>query len=269
MSATFFDTHAHLGFPDFENRVEEIIARAKERGVSRIITIGTDLEGSMQAVAIAERYEPVYASVGWHPSDCTSAPQKLPAEFRKLAEHPKVVAIGETGLDFSRLPSKSGGTEADDARYKERQLQLFIQQLELAALTGHNVIIHQRDCFAETLTALRPWSKKLRAVFHCFVGTEEERIQIAALGSIVSYTGIVTFKNAIQVRETMKRTPLGSFMLETDSPFLAPVPHRGKRCEPAFVADTARFVADEKGCSVEELSAATCETARTFFSKLK
>jgi TatD DNase family protein len=264
----FFDTHAHLDFPDFADEIDAIIARAESAGITRIISIGTTLERSLAAISIAERYPHVYAAIGWHPSDVTSAPSVLPSQFSELARHPKVVAIGETGLDFSRLPTGSGGTAEDDANYKERQLALFTQQLELAANYGLNVVIHQRAAFQETVDAFRKWSQKVRAVFHCFVGMPTEQKKIRELGSLVSFTGIATFKNAAEVRETLRETALGDFMLETDAPYLAPVPHRGKRCEPAFVADTAAFVAREKSCTLEELSEATCRTAREFFPKL-
>jgi TatD DNase family protein len=183
--------------------------------------------------------------------------------------HPKVVAIGEAGLDHSRLPGKNGGTPADDDAYKARQKSLFQQQLEWARETGLNIVVHQRECFAETLEVLRPYTPNVRAVFHCFVGSPAEAAQVRALGSLVSFTGIATFKNAAVIRETLTATPLGEFMLETDCPFLAPVPHRGKRCEPSFVADLAGFVAREKNCAMEELSAATNRAAESFFPKLK
>ena len=265
----FFDTHAHLDFPDFAGEVDGIISRAESAGITRIISIGTTLERSLAAVSIAEKYPQVYAAVGWHPSDVTSAPSDLSSGFTELARHPKVVAIGETGLDFSRLPSASGAPLEEDVRYKERQLALFTQQLELAADHGLNVVIHQRAAFNETLEAFSAWAEKMRAVFHCFVGTPAEQKRIEQLGSLVSFTGIATFKNAADVRTTVRETPLGGFMLETDAPYLAPVPHRGKRCEPAFVADTASFIADTKGCTLEELSDATCRTAHEFFPKLR
>jgi TatD DNase family protein len=271
MKAEFFDTHAHLDFPDFAGETEQIVARAEAAGITRIITIGTTLEGSLRAVEIADRFPHVYAAVGWHPSHVTEAPSQVAGELRALADHPKVVAIGECGLDYSRLPSanrEKPGTTEDDVNYKARQAELFKQQLELAAEKQLNVIIHQRDSFADTLEILRPYVSKLRAVFHCFVGSPAEQRQVAELGHLISFTGIATFKNAAVVRDTVKATGLGSFMLETDAPFLAPVPYRGKRCEPAHVADTAAFIAKEKGCTLPELSEATCATAREFFGKL-
>ncbi len=268
-NAVFFDTHAHLDFPDFQNDVAEVVSRAEGAGITRIITIGTTLEGSRKAVQSAERFPSVYAAVGWHPSHVTEAPEEISTELRQLASHPKVVALGEAGLDYSRLPSGSGGTAEDDLRYKQRQASLFRQQLDLAASLGLNVIIHQRDSFADTIEILKPYTAKLRGVFHCFVGTPQDARTVAELNCLVSFTGIATFKNAPVVRETIRSVPLGGFMLETDCPFLAPVPYRGKRCEPAYVADIAKVVAQEKGCTLEELSTATCATARSFFPRLR
>ena len=269
MKPIFYDTHAHLDFPEFASDLLEVIARAGHAGIDRIITIGTTLEASRAAVALAERFPKVFAAIGWHPSHVTEAPDTLPDEVKALARHPRVVALGECGLDYSRLPSASGGTAGDDERYKQRQKSLFQQQLELASECGLNVIVHQRESFPDTMQILEPFASALRSVFHCFVGTPDEARQVRELGSLVSFTGIATFKNAATVRETIRATPLGEFMLETDCPFLAPVPYRGKRCEPAYVAEIAAVVAREKSCTLEELSDATCRTARDFFTKLE
>jgi TatD DNase family protein len=267
MKPTFYDTHAHLDFPEFANEVTDIVTRAEGAGIRKIITIGTTLEKSRRATELADQFPNVYAAVGWHPSHITEAPEEVAADLRALAQHRKVVAIGEAGLDYSRLPSASGGSPADDEQYKQRQKRNFRDQLKLAAELRLNVIIHQRDSFRDTIQEIAPFASKLRAVFHCFVGTPAEQREVAALGFLVSFTGIATFKNAATVRETLAGTPLDGFMLETDCPFLAPVPHRGKRCEPAYVELIAQFVAREKGCTLEELSRATCATADQFFKK--
>jgi TatD DNase family protein len=269
MKPIFYDTHAHLDFPDFANDLPEVVARAEAVGIRKIITIGTTLENSRKAIALADRFPNVYAAIGWHPSHVTEAPEEITNALRDLAQHPKVLAIGETGLDYSRLPGKNGGSETDDESYRERQKRLFQDQLNLATELGLNVIIHQRDSFRDIIQEIRPFASKLRAVFHCFVGTPAEQQDVASLGFLVSFTGIATFKNAATVRETVKATPLDSFMLETDCPFLAPVPNRGKRCEPAYVALTADFIAREKGCTLKELSNATCATADNFFKRTK
>ncbi|MBI5802622.1 MAG: TatD family hydrolase [Verrucomicrobia bacterium] len=269
LMAEFYDTHVHLDYRDFAEELPQVIERAAAAGITRLISIGTDLESSAKAVALADRFESVFAVVGWHPNDAVRAPKDFRAELHKLARHPKVVAIGETGLDYFRLPGGSGGSAADDAHVKARQAEAFQQQLEVAAETGLNCVIHTRgECFDETLAMLQPFASRVRGVFHCFVGTPEQMRRVLALNSLVSFTGIVTFKNAQAVRDTLAATPLGSFMLETDAPFLAPVPHRGKRCESAHVKEIAAAVAQVKGSSLEELSAATCQTAREFFPKL-
>ena len=267
---TFFDTHAHLDFPDFEADLPQIIERSQAAGITRIIAIGTDLESSAGAIKLADRFPCVYAAVGWHPGHVTAAPSDVRPGLRNLAKQPKVVAIGETGLDYYRLPStQNAGTTADDELYKRRQAELFKQHLEVAAEAGLNCVIHQRgECLNDTIALLSPFATRVRGVFHCFAGDADTMQRVLALGSIVSFTGIVTFKNAQSVRDTVAVTPLGQFMLETDCPFLAPVPYRGKRCEPAYVKEISETVAKVKGCSLEELSAATCGTAREFFPRL-
>ncbi len=269
MIPSFFDTHAHLDFPDFAQDLAEVLTRAEAAGVRRIITIGTDLPSSARAVELAERHPQIFAVVGWHPSHASEAPSDIREPLRALAVHPKVVAIGETGLDYCRLPSKHGeGSVEDDLRHKEKQAALFEQQLEIAAETGLNCVVHQREAFQPVLDQMRPFAGRLRGVFHCFVNDVAEMRQVLALGCLVSFTGILTFKSAANVRATLAETPRDQFMLETDCPYLAPVPYRGKRCEPAHVRDTATVAAQVKGLSLEELSESTCATARRFFPKL-
>ena len=266
----FYDTHAHLDFPDFANDLPEVVARAEAAGITRIITIGTDFASSRRAIQLGERFAQVYAAVGWHPSHASEAPDDLRPTLRELAKHPKVVAIGETGLDYHRLPSeKEGFTTDDDERYKSKQAQIFQQQLEVAAELNLNCVIHQRDSFEDTLAQLQPWAGKVRGVFHCFVNPAADMRRIIELGSLVSFTGILTFKNAQTVRDTLAATPLDAFMLETDCPYLAPMPYRGKRCEPAYVKEIAEVAAGVKGCSLTELSRTTCETAKGFFRGLR
>ncbi|MBI3849026.1 MAG: TatD family hydrolase [Verrucomicrobia bacterium] len=267
--ATFYDTHAHLDYPDFAADLPQVIERARAAGITKIISIGTDLESSARAIKLSEQYAGVFAAVGWHPGNAAEAPEDLRPALRELARHPKVVAIGETGLDYHHLPSeKPECTAADDERYKQKQAAIFHQQLEVAADFGLNCVIHQRDCLEETLAQLQPFADRVRGVFHCFVDNPEAMQRIIPMRSLVSFTGIVTFKNAQSVRDTVVAMPLDQLMLETDCPYLAPVPHRGKRCEPAYVKDIAATMAQVKGCSLDELSATTCATAETFFPKL-
>ena len=257
------DTHAHLDFPAFANDLDAVIARAAEAGVTRIIVVGTDVEDSQRSVALAERYDNLFAVVGVHPNSAIEAQDDAIDQLRKLAAHPKVVAIGETGLDYFRLPKAE--TEQKKA-VKAAQKRLFSAQLELAAELGLNVVIHQRgDCRAETLELMAPFHGKLRAVFHCFGGGIQEARELIDLGHLVSFTGIVTFKNGEVVQEAAAQVPGDAYMVETDCPFLAPVPHRGQRCEPAFTRHTAEKIAALRNESLEEVARQTTATAEAFF----
>ena len=179
-----------------------------------------------------------------------------------------MVAIGETGLDFFRRPGEPEPEPVADAAHRRKQASLFRQQLEVAAELGLNVIIHTRDSFAPTMDVFRPYADRVKGVFHCWVGSVTELRQVEALGSLASFTGIATFKNGVNVREAAAAVTGEHFMLETDCPFLAPVPFRRKRCEPAHVAQIAAAIAEVRGCTLETLSAETCATARKFFPKL-
>ncbi len=267
--ATFYDTHAHLDYPDYAADLPAVIERAQAAGIVKMISIGTDLESSARAIKLSEQYPAVFAAVGWHPTNVQDAPEDLRPALRELAGHPKVVAIGETGLDYYRLPSRQpGGTAGDDQAYKQKQATLFEQQLEVAAELGLNCVVHTRDSLDDTLIKMQPFVGRVRGVFHCFVDNPAAMQRVLAIGSLVSFTGIATFKNAQTVRDTVAAVPIGQFMLETDSPYLAPVPYRGKRCEPAYVKEISELVAQLRGCSLEELSQATCDTAHQFFPKL-
>ncbi|HEY0789819.1 MAG TPA: TatD family hydrolase [Chthoniobacterales bacterium] len=274
------DTHAHLDFPEFADDLPAVLARAAEAEVHTIITIGTDLDSSRRAIALAERHPGVFAAVGVHPNHVEpNRPDSLD-ELAELARHPKVVAIGETGFDYHYLPSRkqradvvqaalgagSAATlelEIKDEAVKAAQARVFEQQLELAAEFGKNVIIHQRDAWADTLATLR--RHPVRGVFHCFSGNLAQAEELVALGHLVSFTGLVTFKNAPEARAVSTQLPLNQFMVETDAPYLAPVPHRGQRCEPAFVRRTAESIARDRGITLAEFAAQTTKTARSFF----
>lgn len=259
--AEFFDTHAHLDYPDYAQDLSEVISRAQSMGITKIISIGTNLESSRRAIELAEKFSNVYAVIGWHPSEVLTAPDDLRPALRELARHPRVAAIGETGLDYHRLPDD----KAEHPEYKRRQAAIFEQQMDVAAEFRLNCVIHQRDAFDDTLAQLRPYAGRVRGVFHCFGESVERMKKVLELGSLVSFTGIVTFKNGHNVRETVAATPLDKFMIETDCPYLAPAPYRGKRCEPAYVKEISETVAQVKMCPPEELSAATCKTAKEFF----
>jgi TatD DNase family protein len=268
--AIFYDTHAHLDYPDYAADLPQVIERAQAAGITRIISIGTDLESSRRAIKLSEQYDAVFAAIGWHPTNVLEAPEDLRPALREIAGHPRVVAIGETGLDYYRLPSANPeGGGVDDVAYKRKQAEIFNQQLEITAEFGLNCIIHQRAALEDTLAQMQPFAGRVRGVFHCFVDDVEAMRRIVGMGSLVSFTGIVTFKNGQTVREVAAATPRDRFMLETDCPYLAPVPYRGKRCEPAYVKEISEVVAKARGCSLEELSSTTCATAQQFFPKLK
>ena len=265
----FFDTHAHLDFPDFSDELPEVIRRAADAGISRIVTIGTDFDSSQRAIEIANRFDSVFAAVGWHPNDCMDAPEDIRIQLECLAKNSKVSAIGEIGIDHYRLPSSRGGSETDDSKFKAKQVQLFRQQLEVAAELGLNVVIHQRAAFEPCLEVFEPFANHIRGVFHCFVDNPEAAKRVLDLGSIVSFTGVCTFKNASEVRETLASVPIHNLMLETDAPFLAPIPFRGKRCEPAYVREISEVVGSTLDVSLEALSEATCKVAKSFFKGLQ
>jgi TatD DNase family protein len=279
------ETHAHLDYPDFATDLDDVLRRANEAGVTRIITIGTSIESSRRAVKLAEKYPSIYAVIGVHPSYAEEAGEDVITPLRELAQSPRVVAIGETGLDYHHLPSVEAakqknvqvfsalqsGTEEqleasiEDGAYKSKQADLFEEQLDLAVELGLNVVIHQRDAWDDTLEIMWPYAGRLRGVFHCFGGTLEQANEVLDLDHLVSFTGIVTFKNGAAVRDLAAQIPLWKFMVETDCPYLAPVPFRGKRCEPAHTRIVAETIAAARGISLEEIAEATTETAEKFF----
>ena len=264
----FYDTHAHLDYDDYKPDFADVLIRAQNAGINKIVSIATDFNSIRRALELDAQHEMIYAAVGWHPSNAHEAPADIRAELRELARHPKTVAIGECGLDYYRLPSSQGGSADDDANYKRKQAEIFQQQLQIAAETGLNCIIHQRSSFDDLFAQVVPYRTLTRGVFHCFGDSIERLHKILDLGWLVSYTGIVTFKNGQNIRDAVAATPMDKFMLETDCPYLAPVPYRGKRCEPAYVKEISEAVAQTKNCSPDELSAATCDTAHQFFQKL-
>ena len=280
------ETHAHLDYPDFANDLDEVLRRAIEAGVTRVVTIGTSVESSRRAVDLAEKYSNIYAVIGVHPTSAEKAAEDIIAPLRDLAQSRRVVAIGETGLDYHQLPSVEaakqknvqvfarafqGETEEEieaniqDGAYKSRQASLFEQQLDLAAELGLNVVIHQRDAWNDTFEIMKPYTGKLRGVFHCFGGSLEQANEVIYLDHLVSFTGIVTFKNGTDVRNVAAQIPIWKFMVETDCPYLAPVPFRGKRCEPAHTRIVAETIATARGILLEDLADMTTQTAEEFF----
>jgi TatD DNase family protein len=227
------DSHAHLQFEEFAAELNGVLARAEGAGLEAIINVGTDLASSRDAVALADRFPQLYAAVGLHPHEAATFTVEMGEALAGLARHPKVVAIGETGLDYYYQHSP-----------REAQQTAFRAQLELAQATGLPVIVHSRDAKDETLRLLAELTPTRKGVLHCFTGDLDMAQQAIGMGWSISFSGIVTFKNAGPLREVAKALPLESILIETDCPFLTPTPHRGKRNEPAFVVRVAEQLAE-------------------------
>jgi TatD DNase family protein len=262
------DTHAHLESHSLQNELPAIIDRAQAAGVDRIVAIGCDIPTSRACLEITDRFPNVWATVGVHPCYVTEVtePDWLD-RIRELARHPKCAGLGEMGLDYYHNPPE-GWSLAD---YQARQQEFFRAQLELATEVKKNVVVHQRDrsgmaCWRDIVKLVTPFHGKLRAVFHCWILPWEEAEPMVAKGHLISFTGIATYPKAPEVAACASVAAEGSFMLETDSPYIAPVPHRGQRNEPAYVRHTAERIAALRGVSLETLAAATSQTADRFFS---
>lgn len=260
------DSHCHLASHRFDaGEVPGLIERAQHAGVSRLVTLATSL-GDLEANLDIARHPAVHACIGIHPCDVHHAPDDAIARLGLHAGDPRVCAIGETGLDYFH-PAPDGWSEET---FRDRQRDFLRGHFDLAAASGLNLVIHTRDrnehaSFEDALAIYSAHHQRVRAVFHCFIGPWENARRVLDLGGLVSFGGVATFKNARDVRETITRCPAGSFMLETDAPYLAPEPHRGKRNEPAFLRDTALFIAGTRGESPDDLARHTDEAANAFF----
>ena len=258
------DTHAHLCYPDFADDLPRIVERARAAGVERIVSIATTLEDARKTLTMAQQSNSVFASVGLHPGEISNAALGNVKELAALASEPKVVAIGETGLDYYR-------DAKDDATLRQQQKDLFWAQLQLAKERRLPVVIHNRAAEADVLEILRAHAEGLPkdwrpwGVMHCFSGDERFALDCLEIGLFISYTGILTFKNAAALRDVAKTVPLECVMLETDAPYLAPQPHRGKRNEPAYIPLIAETLAQTKGVGVAEVARVTTENAQRLF----
>lgn len=252
--AQLIDTHCHLEFPGLVERLDELFAHMEENGVAAAISIGTTLEHAPKVLAIAEANPHVWATVGVHP-DNEGVEEPTVARLVALAHHPKVVAIGETGLDYYRL------TDAP-----EWQRERFRTHIRAAREVGLPLVIHTRAAADDTLAILRDeGAEAVGGVMHCFTESREVAEKALDLGFYISFSGIATFKNAEAVRDVARYVPRDRILVETDAPYLAPVPHRGKRCEPAFVRHTAEFLAEWLGLPFAAFAERTTENARTLF----
>jgi TatD DNase family protein len=260
------DSHCHLASHRFDpSEVPALIDRALAAGVSRMITLSTSL-GDLDANLSIARHPAIHACIGIHPCDVHHAPDDAIERLAAHAGDPRVCAIGETGLDYFH-PAPDGW---DEDSFRRRQTVFLRRHFELAAASGHHIVIHTRDrqghaSFEDALAIYSDFHGSVRAVFHCFIGPWENAKRVIDLGGLVSFGGVATFKNAREVRDTVSRCPAGSFMLETDAPYLAPEPYRGKRNEPCHVRDTAEFIAGHRGESFDYLANHTGETACEFF----
>ncbi len=247
------DSHAHLDDRSYDADREAVIDRARRNGLHRIVTVGTDHESCERAVAIAEKNDFIYAALGYHPHESDRYMNDDLSKLRALCTSTKVVAIGETGLDYAKKFASV-----------ENQKVLFRRHIALARELGKPVVIHCRDAHADTRAILRE-EKVDRGVIHCFSGNADDARDYISLGFYCSIAGPVTFANADRLRETVRGIPLDRLLVETDCPLLTPVPHRGKRNEPAYVTEVARRIAAVRGMSYEELCAATTENALRVF----
>ena len=254
------DSHCHLNYDGVVERQAQVLANARERGVAGFLNISTRQSEWSDIVSVAEREPDVWASVGVHPHEADTHPDLGAAALVQAAGHPRVIAIGECGLDYYY-------DKSDRAAQRER----FEAHLDAARQTGLPLVVHTRDAEEDTAEILSSAVREggVCGVFHCFTGSAELARKGLDLGFFVSLSGIVTFKNAADLQATAKWLPADQILVETDSPFLAPVPHRGQKCEPAFVVDTARFVAELRGEDPEELAAATTANFFKLFKKAK
>jgi len=253
------DSHCHLDFPEFADDLDGVVRRGEAAGVGLFLTISTKLSGFRKVAAVAERFPNVYCTVGVHPHEAEGELPKSADEVIALAAHPKTVGIGETGLDYFYEHSP-----------KDEQRQNFRLHIEAARATGLPIVVHTRDADEETSEILADEMGKgaFTGLLHCFSSGPELARKALDLGFYISISGIVTFNKAEELREIVAEVPLDRLLVETDAPFLAPVPHRGKTNEPAFVAETAKKVAEIKGIGVDELASATTANFRRLFTRV-
>jgi TatD DNase family protein len=253
------DSHCHLDFPEFAPELDAVVQRANDAGVTVCVSIGTTLAKFPSVRAIAERFANVWCSVGIHPHEAQHELLDTPAALVVAAKHPKVVGIGETGLDYYYEHSP-----------RQQQIANFRAHIAAARQTGLPVIVHTRDADDETIKVLEEEmaAAPFTGLIHCFTGTQRLADAALALGMSISVSGIATFKKSDELRAVLKTVPLDRLLVETDAPYLAPTPHRGKRNEPAFVAHTAAALATLKGVSADELARATTDNFFRLFARV-
>nr|WP_321979781.1 TatD family hydrolase [uncultured Cohaesibacter sp.] len=252
------DSHCHLDFPDFKEELDDVVRRAELAGVGHMVTICTRIKKFDEIKAIAERYDNVFCSVGSHPHNADEELDYSAEDIAKLSEHPKCVAIGEVGLDYFY-----------DNAPREAQAEGFRRHIKAARMTGLPLSIHTRDAEDDTIAILKEGMEEgaFPALLHCYSSNRELAMRSLEMGLYVSLSGILTFKRSQEIRDTIKDVPLDRLLVETDAPYLAPMPYRGKRNEPSYVVNTAQVLADVKGVSLEEITKITTDNFFRLFSK--
>ena len=248
-----FDTHAHYWRSDFGDELEALLDGLPGKNVERVIAVGCDLPSGEEEIELAARYDYIYAAVGFHPENTGKVPENWESRLCELLSREKVIALGEIGLDY----------HYNDGPPKDVQRDFFIKQLEIAKRRDLPVIIHSRDAMGETLEILREY--KPRGVMHCFSGSAESALEVVSLGMYVGFTGVLTFNNAKKACAACKAVPIERLLLETDSPYMAPVPHRGKRSDSSMIAFAAAKMAEIKGVSTEEMIELTNQNGKRLF----
>ena len=251
---TLYDTHAHYDDGRFDSDRAELLRSIHQEGVALINTIGTDVPSSLASIALAEEYDFIYAVVGGWPGNVGDMTEDDLDRYRQMAAHPKVLAIGEIGLDYYY----------DDVPHEVQQ-HWFRRQLDLASELRMPVVIHERDAHGDAMEIVREYADRVTGVFHCYSGSAEMAKELVRLGWYISITGVVTFKNARKAVESVAAVPLERIMIETDAPYLAPVPYRGRRNHSGYVLEVAKKIAEIKGLPVEEVARVTMENGKRFF----
>jgi TatD DNase family protein len=253
------DSHCHLDFPDFASEIDAVVARARAAGIGRMVTISTRVKMHARVLAIAETFSEVFCSVGTHPHNAQEETDIDAAKLIALSQHPKIVAIGEAGLDYHY-----------DKSPRDLQAKSFREHIAAARATKLPLVIHSRDCDEDMAKILSEEMGKgaFPAVLHCFTGGRALAMKAIELGLSISFTGILTFKNSSALRDIAKELPADRILVETDAPYLAPGPYRGKRNEPSYVVETARVLAETRGVSDDEIARQTTENFFRLFNKV-